>query len=77
MLTIIGRAATLTKGSNSFSIIPDSGPGVPTHQGAPRYCYFAYACRKVINDGVIALAQTELTLDNTCPGNLPVCTLAE
>jgi hypothetical protein len=75
MLTIIGRAATLTKGSITLSVIPDSGAGVPAH-GTPRFCYYQSACRKIINDGTVALSSsTELTSDNTCPNNLPVCTV--
>jgi hypothetical protein len=76
MLTIIGRAATLTKGSTSFAVVPDSGNGTQFHSDAPRFCYYNSACRKILTDGTIELStSTEYTADNTCPGDLPVCTV--
>jgi hypothetical protein len=77
MLTIIGRAATLTKGTSVFAVIPDSGSGVQFHSDTPRYCYYHSECRKIIVDGTIELSfSTEYTAASTCGGdsNLPVCT---
>jgi hypothetical protein len=73
MLTSIGRASALTRGSQE--IVVDSGQTeVPKHSPA-RYCFYNGACRKIIDNGTVGLASnTEYTSSSSCTSSVP-CTV--